>query len=269
MTFDHFSISRAMARDFIHIIARGVNTRDELTKVLWSTLYADNAGIASRSQVNLVKMMTPRVEVCVAFGLVVAEKMAVNMHKCFPEYRGGCGRGGGSGSNIHASCVFPLPWPKISSISDVTPEIHNRIGQARTCFYKHSAVLHDNPYIALVTKVRLQKTEVIEAAQYGCVTWKVAHDNFSPLRDAHRGFRLSCLIKHTSSRSANDYNLLPYHEVFQRTRHKCMEATVTRRTLLHVGRVVRMHDKCLPNIVMRGVMVGGQRKAGRPGRRVR
>ncbi|CAM9396807.1 unnamed protein product, partial [Sphacelaria rigidula] len=62
--------------------------------------------------------------------------------------------------------------------------------------------------------------------------------------------------------------MLPYHEVLKRLSCECIEATVMKRTLLHAGRVVRMHDERLPNIAMRGVMVGGKTRAGRPARRL-
>ncbi|CAM9436546.1 unnamed protein product, partial [Sphacelaria rigidula] len=153
---------------------------------------------------------------------------------------------------------------KINSIGDVNPEIHSRIGQAWTCFYEYSKAIYDNPYIGLATKVRLLKTEVIEVMLYGCVTWTIAHEKFGALREAHRGFRLRCFSKHTSSRSAPDYHMLPYHEVLETT-----TATVMKRTLLHVGRVARQHDEPLPNIVMRGVIVGGKTRIGRPARRLR
>ena len=39
----------------------------------------------------------------------------------------------------------------------------------------------------------------------------------------------------------------------------CIEATVMKRILHYAGRAARMHDDRLPNIVMRGEMVGGKR----------
>ncbi|CAM9757586.1 unnamed protein product, partial [Sphacelaria rigidula] len=102
----------------------------------------------------------------------------------------------------------------------------------------------------------------------GYVTWTTAHGNFGALRDAHRGSLLRCLNKHTSSRSAPDCHMLPYHEALERTSCECIETTVMRRTLLHPGRVTRMRDERLPNIVMRGIMIGGQTRAGLPARRL-
>ncbi|CAM9724461.1 unnamed protein product, partial [Sphacelaria rigidula] len=116
-------------------------------------LDTDNPGIASRSQVSLAKMMTAVVEVCAAFGLVVTEKTTVTMHMRYP--------------NMEADTVeqvesFLYLGGKISSIIDVTPEVHSRIGQAWTCFYKYSRAVYDNSYIALTTKAHLLTTEVIE-----------------------------------------------------------------------------------------------------------
>ncbi|CAM9826881.1 unnamed protein product, partial [Sphacelaria rigidula] len=103
---------------------------------------------------------------------------------------------------------------------------------------------------------------------YGCVMWTTAHNNFGALRETHRGFPRRCLKKHTSSRSAPDYHMLPYHKVLERTSCECIEATVMKRTLLNADRVVRMDDEHLSNIVMRGVTVGGKTRAGRPARRL-
>ncbi|CAM9546071.1 unnamed protein product, partial [Ascophyllum nodosum] len=57
-------------------------------------------------------------------------------------------------------------------------------------------------------------------------------------------------------------------EVLLRTDCECIEATVMKRILHYAGRVARMHDDRLPNIVMRGEMVGGKRKRGQPAKRL-
>ena len=58
VTFDRFSIDKKVVEDFIRIAERGGKTKDELCKVLWAMLYADDAGFASRSRDSLAKMMT-------------------------------------------------------------------------------------------------------------------------------------------------------------------------------------------------------------------
>ncbi|CAM9118947.1 unnamed protein product [Sphacelaria rigidula] len=89
VTFDRLLINKAVAQDFIRIAERGRNTRDELGKLLWAMLYADDAGIASRSWVSLTKIMASVVEVCAAFGLVVAEKKTVTLHMRSPNMEAG------------------------------------------------------------------------------------------------------------------------------------------------------------------------------------
>ncbi|CAM9371365.1 unnamed protein product, partial [Sphacelaria rigidula] len=66
---------------------------------------------------------------------------------------------------------------KLSSIGDVTPGIHTHVAWAWACFYKYSREVYAPPYIALATRVRLLKAEVIEVMLHGCVTWMIAHDN--------------------------------------------------------------------------------------------
>ncbi|CAM9502396.1 unnamed protein product [Sphacelaria rigidula] len=228
-------------------------------------LYADDAGIASRSRVSLEKILTVVVEGCATFGLVVPEKKTVTMDMRSPNMDTDTIEVEAVGRRYKQVESFIHLGGKISSIRDVTPEIHSRIGQAWTCFYKYSKEVTDSPYIAPATKVRLLKTEVIEVMLYGCVTWTIANDNFDALREAHRGFLSRCLIKHTYlSRRAPDYHMLPHHEVLQRASCECLEATVIKRILLHAGRVVRMHDEHVPNIVMHGVIVGGKTRVGRP-----
>ena len=62
--------------------------------------------------------------------------------------------------------------------------------------------------------------------------------------------------------------MLPYHEVLEQTSRESIETAVMKRILLHAARVVRMSDDRLPNMVMRGVMVGSKTRVGRPARRL-
>lgn len=62
--------------------------------------------------------------------------------------------------------------------------------------------------------------------------------------------------------------MLPHREVLEITGRERIEVTVLRRLLLHASHVMRTHDNRLPNIVMRGEMVGGKRMVGRSLRRL-
>ncbi|CAM9644499.1 unnamed protein product, partial [Sphacelaria rigidula] len=233
VTFDRFSINKPAGLDFIRIAERGGKTRKELSKVLWAMLYANDSGIASRSRVNLAKMMTAAVEECAAFGIVAENKVTMHMHS--PNMGAGTIELGAAGRRYKQVKSFLHLSGKISSIGDVAPEIHSRIGQAWTCFNKYSRTVYDNPCIALATKARPLTTEGVEVVLYGYVTWTIAHDIFGALREAYQGLLLRCLNKHTSNRSAPDHHMLPYHEVLERTSCECIEATVMKRPLLHAG----------------------------------
>ena len=134
--------------------------------------------------------------------------------------------------------------------------------------HDYSRAVYDNPYIAVADKVRFLKAEVLEVMLYGCVTWTLSPGDFDKLREVHRGLLLRCLNAYTLTRAAPDYNMLSFFEVLLRTDCECIEATVIKRIFHYAGRVARMHDDRLPNIVMRGEMVGGKRKRGQPAKRL-
>lgn len=52
VVFGGLSIDQAAVDDFVHIVVRNEETRDELSKVFWAIRYAQVAGIASRSQLS-------------------------------------------------------------------------------------------------------------------------------------------------------------------------------------------------------------------------
>ena len=268
VAFDRFSIDKAVLDDFVRVVARGDLTKDAAKRVLWTMLYADDAGIASQSQASLEKMMTAIVEVCAAFGLIVSEKKTVTMHMRPPTMKAEAVAVEAAGQRYSQVDTFVYLGSTISSVGDVGPEIKRRTGYAWNCFLKYSRAVYDNPYIAVADKVRFLKAEVLEVMLYGCVTWTLSPGDFDKLREAHRGMLLRCLNAYTSTRAAPDYHMLSYLEVLLRTDCECIEATVMKRILHYAGRVARMHDDRLPNIVMRGEMVGGKRKRGQPAKRL-
>ena len=104
----------------------------------------------------------------------------------------------------------------------------------------------------IADKVRFPKAEVLEVMLYGCVTWTLSPGDFDKLREAHPGMLPRCLNAYTSTRAAPDYHMLSCLEVLLRTDCECIEATVMKHILHYAGRVARMHDDRLSNIVMRG-----------------
>ncbi|CAM9200497.1 unnamed protein product, partial [Sphacelaria rigidula] len=151
VTFDRFSVNRAVVRDVIRIAGRGGKTKDEVSKVLCAIRRRRWHRFAVPGKPGEAHD-GPRRSVC------SIRSRPGQRNKQFESflYLGG----------------------KISNIGHVTPETHSRIGQAWTCFYNHSKAVYENPCIALDTEVRLLKTEVIEGMLNGCVTWTIAHDDF-------------------------------------------------------------------------------------------
>ena len=268
VAFDRFSIEIVVLDDFVRVVARGDLAKEATKRLLWAMLYADDAGIASRSQASLEKMMTAIVEICAAFGFIVSEKKTVTMHMRPPTMKAEAVAVEAAGQRYSQVDTFVYLGSTTSSVGDVGPEIKRRTGYAWNCFLMYSRAVYDNPYIAVADKVRFLKAEVLEVMLYGCVTWPLSPGNFDKLREAHRGMLLWCLNAYTSTRAAPDYHMLSYLEVLLRTDCECIEATVMKRILHYAGRVARMHDDRLPKIVMRGEMVGGERKRGQPAKRL-
>ncbi|CAM9677313.1 unnamed protein product [Sphacelaria rigidula] len=112
-------------------------------------LYADNAGIASRSRESLAKMITAVVEVHAAFGLVVAEKKTVTMHMRSPNMETDTIEVEAAAQRYKQIESFLYLGGKISSIGDVTPEIHSRKlarpGRASTSTAKRYTATRTSP----------------------------------------------------------------------------------------------------------------------------
>lgn len=113
--------------------------------------------------------MTAIVEICTAFGLVVAAKETVTIHMHATNMGVGVVKVEAAGDRYKQLEYFLHLGGEISCIGEVTPEIRSRTGQAWTCLYKYSRAVYDNPHIALTTKVLL-KTEVVEGVLYGCAS---------------------------------------------------------------------------------------------------
>ncbi|CAM9594449.1 unnamed protein product, partial [Sphacelaria rigidula] len=234
-------------------------------------LYADDAGIALRSQLSVAKMMAAVVEVCAASGLVVAEKKTKPIHMHSPRMRADAVKLCAAGQGYKQVKYFVYLGGTINSIGNignVIPDPECRIGWARKCIVKYRRTLCVNPYLALPEKVRLLKAEVTEVIPYGCVAWALASDDFDPLQKAHRRFILRCLNEYTSTRSAPDYHTLSFRQVFERSGYEGIEANVMRQTILYADRIAQIRGEGLPNIVMRGeIMVGGEMKPVQPTKR--
>ena len=110
VAFDRFSIHKAVLDDFVRVVARGDLTKEAAKRVLWAMLYADDAGIASRSQASLEKMMTAIVEVCAAFGSHSVGKEDGDHAHAPPHHEGRSGCRGGRGAKVQPSRHLRVSW---------------------------------------------------------------------------------------------------------------------------------------------------------------
>ena len=79
VVLQHFSEDDTILEDLVFLDEGSVGGPDEtlldrVRRVVWGMLYADDAGIVSRSPTGLARMMAVIVEVFGAFGLTVSEK---------------------------------------------------------------------------------------------------------------------------------------------------------------------------------------------------
>ena len=84
-----FSKDDTILRDLVYLEEEagvGAGTPLECARrAVWGMLYADDAGVVSRSQEGLTRMMTLIVEVFEAFGLTVSEMKAETLLMLAPE----------------------------------------------------------------------------------------------------------------------------------------------------------------------------------------
>ena len=117
-------------------------------------LYADDAGVVSRSPEQLRKMIELIVVVCAAFGLTVSEAKTEIM----------CLRTKGmpkstatfnvevAGQVYNQTNEFVYLGENVNHNADLSIEVHRRIGNAWCSFRKYTLELYDRPSLPLSSK---------------------------------------------------------------------------------------------------------------------
>ena len=222
---------------------------------LWGVLYADDAGIVSRSSEGPERMMTMIVTACSAFGLTVSEVKAEIM--CLQI------KGGGNvsftinaaGQVYKQTIQFVYLGGAITADSDLSIEIMRRLWRAWACFQRYKMEIYDRPSVRLRLKVRLLKVEVVETLLYGCTTWSPNKPDYDMLRWVHHSMLLRCLGWRKRNR---DDHTLSYADAPAKTASESIEAIVRKRRILFAGFVARMGEQRLPQRVMFVEFVGGK-----------
>ena len=128
---------------------------DRVRRAVWRMLYANGAGIVSRSPEGLARMMTVIVEVFGAFGLTVSEKKTETLLMRAPEKAQQPGETptpplpaleiAAAGQKYHQVHQFLYLGGLITEDADITRDINRRSKIAWGCFRKFSTELFDRP----------------------------------------------------------------------------------------------------------------------------
>ena len=237
---------------------RGEATAGEsvLAMPLWGTLYADDAGVVSRSPEQLRKMMEVIVVVCAAFGLTVLEAKTETMclrAKGMPESTATFSVEA-AGQVYNQTNEFVYLGGNVNHNADLSIEVDRRIRNAWCSFRKYTLELYDRPSAPLELKIRMLRAEILETMLYGCVTWSPRACHYDTLRQAHHRFLTRCIGWRKHNRADHS---ISYLDMLIKTRSETIEATLRRRRILFAGFVAHIEDTRLPKCVMFEEMVGG------------
>ena len=236
---------------------RGGATAGEsvLTTPLWGMLYADDAGVVSRSPEQLKKMMEVVVVVYAAFGLTVSEAKTEIM--CL-RAKGMPGSAATfsvetAGQVYNQTKEFLYLWGNANHNADLSIEVDRCIRNAWCSFRKYTPELYDRPSAPLELKIRMLRADVLETMLYGCVTWSPRACHYDTLRRAHHRFLTRCIGWRKHNRADHPISDLV---TLVKTGSESIEATLRRRRITFAGFVARMEDTKLPKCVMFGEIVG-------------
>ena len=237
---------------------RGEATAGEsvLATSLWGMLYADDAGVASRSPEQVRKMMEVIVVVCAAFGFIVSEAKTEIMclhAKGMPESTATFSVEA-AGQVYNQTNEFLYLRGNVNHNADLSIEVDRCIRNAWCSFRRYTLELYDRPSAPLELKIRMLRAEVLETMLYGCVTWSPRACHYDTLRQAHHRFLTCCIGWRKHNRADHP---ISYLDTLVKTGSEDIEATLRRRRILFAGFVARMENTRLPKCVMFGQMVGG------------
>ena len=201
---------------------------EEEVQRLWGMLFADDAGIVSRSSGGLERMMTVIVTACSAFWRTVSE--AKTDIVCLQI------KGGGkvsftinaAGRVYKQTIEFVYLCGAITAGRDLSIQIARRFRRAWAYFQRYKMEIYYRPGVLLRLNVRLLKAEVVETLLYGCMTQSPNKPDYDRLRRVHHPMLLRCLGWRKRKR---DDHTLSYADALAKTASKSIEATVRKRSL--------------------------------------
>eukprot|EP00752_Nemacystus_decipiens_P004772 g4343.t1 len=264
-----FSQDEVIMRDLAYLEEEagggGGTQLDRVRRAVRGMLYADDAGVVSKSAEGLGLMMTIIVEVFREFGLTVSERKTLTLvmrvkEKQPPPLPPPPLIIEAAGQRYAQTTEFRYLGGLVNEHGDLTREINHRSKAAWACFKRYKTELFDLPGAPFGLKARLLKAEAVEALLYGCVTWSPRRDHYYRLlRTTHHQLLLRVI---GYRRKRGTHRQLSYAQALKRVGCQSVEATIRQRRLLFAGAVARQPDKRLPKRLMFGELTGGEK----PGR---
>ena len=268
-----FSEDDTILKDLVYLEEEaGVGAETPLERArraVWGMFYADDAGVVSRSQEGLARMMTTIVDVFGEFGLTVSEKKTETLLMRAPEKQP---KKGGSlppplvieaaGEKYAQTTQFRYLGGLVHEDGVLTQEINHRSRAAWACIRRFSRELFGRPRASWRLQVRLLRAEAMEAQLYGCMTWAPRRDHYRLLRRTHHRLLLRVI---GYRRERGIYRQLSYAQALKKTACRSVEATIRQRRLLFAGAMTKQPAGRLLKRLMDGKLVGGEDPGkGRP-----
>ena len=268
-----FSEDDTILKDLVYLEEKaGVGAGTSLERArraVWGMLYADDAGVVSKSQEGLTRMMTLIVEVFGAFGLTVSEKKTETLLMRAPDKQP---KKGGSPlpplvieaarQKYAQTTQFRYLGGLVNEDGELTQEINHRSRVSLACIRRFSRELFDWPRAPWRLKVRLLRAEAMETLLYGCMTWAPRRDHYRLLMRTHHRLFLRVI---GYRRERGTYRQLSYAQALKKTGCQSVEATIRQRRLLFAKAMARQPAGRLPKRLMDGKLVGGEDPGkGRP-----
>ena len=203
LAFTRFKVDKGIMETLVHLRKkRGAGGREEATAresvlatPLWGMLYADDAGVGSRSPEQLRKMMGVIVVVCAAFGLTVSEaktEIVCLRAKGVPESTATFSVEA-AGQVYNQTNEFVYLGGNVNHNADLSIEVDRCTRNAWCSFRKYTLELYDRPSAPLELKIRMIRAEVLETMLYGCVMWSPCACRYDTLRRAQHRFLTHCI----------------------------------------------------------------------------
>ena len=199
-------------------------------RAIWEMLYADDACIVSRSPRGLGWMMAVFAKVFGTFGLTISESKTETM--CMPLPRALAAKilFNATGPQYCQTTSFTYLGGTVTETPNLSDEIDRPIRARWTSFKRYKRELYDRPKASLLPlKVRIVRSEVVEALLYGCATWTPLEGHYTKLRTTHH--RMVLWILGAWCKSSNKC-IISYKDALQRTECESIEAAVRTRSLL-------------------------------------